>query len=108
MLVESVVREVKKVLGGTAKVHVFGISMSALRRVYSIISSYDTSAWVYWAKVDGAVLIWSRKRKAFVHLQARSGYRYPTEVLMEINLRNLIEMHTELCQTILQSLFHSK
>jgi hypothetical protein len=95
--VESVVGEVRRALGGYARVHVFGISMDSLRRVYSLIDSYDTSAWVYWAKVDGAALVWSTRRKAFIHLQARDGRRYPTEDLMEVNLRSVLEMHRDLC-----------
>jgi hypothetical protein len=96
-LVESVVREIRKALGSDVKMHVFGISMNSLRRVFNLINSYDTSAWVYWAKIDGAVLLWSPRRKAFIHLQARNGYRYPTEDLMEVNLRSILEMHRDLC-----------
>jgi hypothetical protein len=95
-LVEWVLSEVKKALDG-AKMHVFGISMNSLRRVFHLVDSYDTSAWVYWAKKDGAVLIWSRRRKAFIHLQARDGRRYNTEDLLETNLKQIIEMHKNLC-----------
>jgi hypothetical protein len=95
-VVEKVLSAVRKVLGN-AKMHVFGISMSALRRVYPLIDSYDTSAWVYWAKKDGAVLVWSRRRGAFIHLQARDGKRCATEDLMEVNLRQVLEMHRDLC-----------
>jgi hypothetical protein len=96
-LVESVVREIRRALGNDAKIHVFGISMNSLRRVFNLINSYDTSAWVYWAKRDGAVLLWSPRRKAFIHLQARNGRRYSTEDLMEVNLRSILEMHRDLC-----------
>jgi hypothetical protein len=95
-LVEKILSAVKKALGN-AKMHVFGISMNSLRRVFHLVDSYDTSAWVYWAKVDGAVLVWSRRRKAFIHLQSRDGKRYPTEDLMEVNLRQVLEMHEDLC-----------
>jgi hypothetical protein len=95
-MVEKVLSAVRRALG-EAKMHVFGISMNALRRVYPLINSYDTSAWVYWAKADGAVLVWSRRRGAFIHLQARDGKRYNTEDLMEVNLRQLLEMHRDLC-----------
>jgi len=95
-LVESIVSEVKRALGG-AKIHVFGISMNSLRRVFRAVDSYDTSAWVYWAKKDGAALVWSRRRGAFIHLQARDGKRYSTEDLLEANLRQIIEMHKDLC-----------
>jgi hypothetical protein len=95
-LVEGVVSAVRGALGG-AKIHVFGIAVNALRRVFRLVDSYDTSAWVYWAKKDGAVLVWSRRRGAFIHLQARDGKRYSTEDLLEVNLRQLLEMHGDLC-----------
>jgi hypothetical protein len=94
--VERVLSAVKKALSD-AKMHVFGISLNALRRVFPLIDSYDTSAWVYWAKKDGAVLVWSRRRRAFVHLQARDGRRCATEDLMEVNLRQILNMHEDLC-----------
>jgi len=97
--VESVIRELRGALGDRVKLHVFGISMNSLRRVYDLIGSYDTSAWIYWAKVDGAVLIWNNRRKTFIHLQTRTGYKYPTEDLMELNLKSVIEMHKDLCST---------
>jgi len=94
-LVEEVVREVRGALR-TNKVHVFGIGLNALKRVYSLVDSYDTSAWVYWAKMDGAILVWSSRRRSFIHVQARDGKRYSTEDLMEVNLKNLLEMHEDL------------
>lgn len=96
-LVRSVVSEVKKALGDAA-IHVFGVSMNSLRKIYNLIDSYDTSAWVYWAKMDGAALVWSGRRKAFIHLQARDGRRYSTEDLMEINMNSIIRMHWDLCK----------
>lgn len=86
----------RKALGG-AEMRVFGISMNALRRVYPLIGSYDTSAWVCWAKADGAVLVWSRRRGVFIHLQARDGKRYNTEDLLEADMRQVLEMHKDLC-----------
>jgi hypothetical protein len=97
-LVEGVVRNVRRALGDGVRIHVFGISMDTLRRVYSMIDSYDTSAWVYWAKMDGAVLVWSSRRRAFIHLQPREGHRYGTEDLMEVNLKSILEMHSDLCR----------
>jgi len=94
--VERVLSAVRRALGD-AKMHVFGISLNALRRVFPLIDSYDTSAWVYWAKKDGAVLVWSRRRRAFIHLQARDGRRYATEDLLEVNLRQILNMHGDLC-----------
>jgi hypothetical protein len=96
-MAERVLSAVRRALGDS-DIHVFGISMNALRRVYPLISSYDTSAWIYWAKADGAVLVWSRRRGAFIHLQARDGKRYATEDLMEVNLRQVLEMHRDLCE----------
>jgi hypothetical protein len=98
-MVEKVLSAVRKALGN-AKIHVFGISMNALRRVFALIDSYDTSAWVYWAKVDGAVFVWSRRRGAFIHLQARDGKRYNTEDLMEVNLKQVLEMRRDLCRRL--------
>jgi hypothetical protein len=98
-LVERVVSAVRGALGG-AGIHAFGIAVNALRRVFHAIDSYDTSAWVYWAKKDGAVLVWSRRRGAFIHLQARDGKRYSTEDLLEANLRQLLEMHGDLCARV--------
>jgi queuine/archaeosine tRNA-ribosyltransferase len=95
--VEEVLAAVRRALGSGVGIHVFGISMNALRRVFGIIDSYDSSAWVYWAKKDGAVLVWSRRRGAFIHLQVRDGKRYATEDLMEVNLRQMAEMHRNLC-----------
>jgi hypothetical protein len=97
-LVGRVVREVKRALGNDAKIHVFGVSMNSLRKVFNLISSYDTSAWVYWAKVNGAVLVWSSRRRAFIHLQSRDGKRYKTEDLLEVNLKSTLEMHRDLCK----------
>jgi len=97
--VERVLSAVRRALGN-AKIHVFGISMNALRRVFHLIDSYDTAAWVYWAKKDGAVLVWSRRRGAFIHLQTRDGKRYATEDLMEVNLTQLLEMHQDLCKKV--------
>ena len=95
-LVENVLKELRKVLGD-AKIHVFGIRLDHLRRVYTYIDSFDTSAWVYWAITGGAVIVWSPTRKAFIHLQARDGRKYSTETLMEINLLQVLEMHKWLC-----------
>jgi tRNA-guanine family transglycosylase len=96
-LVESVVKEVRRALGNNIRIHVFGVSMNSLRRIYNLIDSYDTSAWVYWAKVDGAVLVWSHRRRSFIHLQTRNGRKYKTEDLMEVNLKSVLEMHEDLC-----------
>jgi len=92
-LTKVVLREVRKALGKDAVVHVFGMNLRHLRKTYALIDSYDTSAWVYWAKKDGAVLVWDFVEESFVHLQARDGRRYPTERLMRVNLLQLLAMH---------------
>jgi len=78
-----------------ARLHVFGISMNSLRRVFHIINSYDTSVWIYWAKMDGNVYIWSPRRNAFMRFKARR--RYDTKDLMEVNMLEIITMHKDLC-----------
>jgi len=97
-LTEAVLAEVRRALGSGASIHVFGIDLGHMRRVYGLVDSYDTSAWVYWAKADGAVLVWSPRRGAFVHLQARDGKRYDTETLLDLNLRQVLAMHEWLCR----------
>jgi len=95
-LVKSIVEAVRKELGTEIKLHVFGISLNALRQVIHLIDSYDTAAWVYWAKMDGAVLVWDPTNKRFVHLQVRHNYEYPTITLMQLNLMQLVLMHLTL------------
>jgi len=92
-LTKAVLREIRKALGDDVTVHVFGLSLDQLRAVYDLVDSYDTSAWVYWAKKDGAVLVWDPVAESFVHLQARDGRRYPTERLLRVNLLQLLAMH---------------
>ena len=77
------------------KLHVFGISMNSLRRTYYLIDSYDTSVWIYWAKMDGNVYIWSPRRNAFMRFKSRR--RYGTKDLMEANMLEIITMHKDLC-----------
>ena len=96
----GVVEAVRKALGPEAGIHVFGVNLSHLKRVYTMINSYDTAAWVYWAKMDGAALVWSPRRKSFIHLQARDGRRYDTETLLDLNLRQIISMHMWLCNSM--------
>jgi len=92
-LTKAVLREVRRALGKDVVIHVFGMNLRHLRRTYMLIDSYDTSAWVYWAKKDGAVLVWDSVEESFVHLQARDGKRYPTKRLMRVNLLQLLAMH---------------
>jgi len=92
-LTKAVLREVRRALGEGTVIHVFGLSLNQLRKVYNLVDSYDTSTWVYWAKKDGAVLVWDPAAESFVHLQARDGKRYQTERLLRINLLQLLAMH---------------
>jgi len=92
-LTRAVLKEVRRALGDDVIIHVFGLSLDQLRAVYDLVDSYDTSAWVYWAKKDGAVLVWDPVEESFVHLQARDGRRYPTERLLRVNLLQLLAMH---------------
>jgi hypothetical protein len=82
------------------RLHVFGISMNSLRRVYHLINSYDTSVWVYHAKMDGRVYIWSGKRNAFMRFKVAYPRQYGTAHLMEANLRQILTMHEDLCTLI--------
>jgi len=92
--VHKILSAVRKALPDV-KLHVFGISMNSLRRTYYLIDSYDTSVWIYWAKMDGNVYIWSPRRNAFMRFKARR--RYDTKDLMEVNMLEIITMHKDLC-----------
>ena len=82
-----------------ARLHVFGISMNSLRRVFNLINSYDTSVWVYHAKVNGRVLIWDPTNKSFMRFKA--DRRYDTKRLMHANLLEILRMHQDLCETLI-------
>jgi len=83
-----------------SRLHVFGISMNSLKRVFHIINSYDTSVWVYHAKMDGRVYIWSGRRNAFMRFKVGYVHAYGTADLMEANLRQILTMHEDLCVLI--------
>ncbi len=85
-----------------ARLHVFGISMNSLRRVYHIINSYDTSVWVYHAKMDGRVYVWDPADKAFMRLKVGYWHAYGTEKLMRANLMQILTMHEDLCRGLTQ------
>mgnify|MGYP000436245831 CR=1 FL=1 len=91
-LIYSVLTELRNVLGSSKKLHVFGLSLNALRDVYRVIDSFDTAVWIYWAKKDGAVLAWDPVELSFVHLQARDGKRYDTKRLLRINAIQIYSM----------------
>jgi hypothetical protein len=81
-----------------ARLHVFGISMNSLKRVFHIINSYDTSVWVYHAKMDGRVYVWDPGDKAFMRLKVGYVHAYGTAKLMRANLTQVLNMHEDLCR----------
>jgi len=85
------------------RIHVFGISMNSLKRVFHLINSYDTSVWVYHAKMDGRVYIWSHRRGAFMRLKVGYVHAYGTADLMEANLRQVLTMHEDLCNKLINN-----
>lgn len=94
-LVDSVLKAVRHSLKSRC-IHVFGLALDSLREVYRYIDSFDTSAWIYWAKKDGAVLLWDSLKHRFIHLQARDGKRYDTLSLMRANIESLMSMVRDL------------
>ena len=56
ILVKSVVKAMAERLP-KKKMHVFGLALDALRETYSYIYSFDTSTWIYWAKMDSTTLL---------------------------------------------------
>jgi len=81
-----------------ARLHVFGISMNSLKRVFHIINSYDTSVWIYHAKMDGRVYVWDPGDKAFMRLKVAYWHQYGTAKLMRANLTQVLNMHEDLCR----------
>ena len=80
-----------------SRLHVFGISMNSLKRVFHLINSYDTSVWVYHAKMDGRVYVWDPGDKAFMRLKVAYWHSYGTTKLMRANLTQILTMHEDLC-----------
>jgi queuine/archaeosine tRNA-ribosyltransferase len=95
-LVHKVLSAVRQAMPN-ARIHVFGISMNSLKRVYHMINSYDTSVWVYHAKMDGRVYVWDPADKAFMRLKVGYVHAYGTEKLMRANLTQILTMHEDLC-----------
>ena len=94
-LVRRILTTIRKNMPRGVELHVFGISMNSLKGVYHIINSYDTSVWVYHAKVNGRVLIWDPVRKSFMRFKA--DRRYDTKRLLHANLLEILKMHQDLC-----------
>jgi len=72
-------------------------------RDFHIINSYDTSVWVYHAKMDGRVYIWSGRRSAFMRFKVAYPRQYGTVYLMEANLKRMLIMHEDLCTRLAQA-----
>jgi len=100
VLVHKVLSAVRQAMPGV-KLHVFGISMNSLKRVFHIINSYDTSVWIYHAKVNGRVLIWDPVKKSFMRFKA--DRRYDTKRLLHANLLEILKMHQDLCENLIGS-----
>jgi len=96
-LVHKVLSAIRRAMPD-AKLHVFGISMNSLKRVFHIINSYDTSVWVYHAKMDGRVYVWDPGDKAFMRLKVGYVHAYGTEKLMRANMLQILAMHEDLCR----------
>lgn len=105
-LAKSVLEALRGELCGE-RLHVFGLSLTALKKVYRLIDSFDTAAWVYWAKVDGARLDWDPVKGRFIHLQARDGKRYDTLTLMVLNAKALLEAVNSLSHSCTESPFRT-
>jgi len=99
-LVHKVLSAVRRAMPD-ARLHVFGISMNSLRRVFHMINSYDTSVWIYHAKVNGRVLIWDPVRKSFMRFKA--DRRYDTKRLLHANLLEILKMHQDLCSDLINN-----
>jgi len=101
-LVHKILSAVRRAMPGV-KLHVFGISMNSLKRVFHIINSYDTSVWIYHAKMDGRVYVWDPADKAFTRLKVAYWHSYGTTKLMRANLTQILTMHEDLCRGLTQA-----
>ena len=94
----QVLSELRKALPEGESIHVFGPALNVVKKVYMLIDSFDTSAWVYWAKMDGAFFAWDPLRRRFVEAQPRAGMRYDTLSLMAMNARAVLDMARDLAE----------
>jgi len=101
-LVHKVLSAIRQAMPNV-RLHVFGISMNSLKRVYHIINSYDTSVWVYHAKMDGRVYVWDPGDKAFMRLKVGYVHAYGTEKLMRANMLQILAMHEDLCNKLINN-----
>ncbi len=100
-LVHEILSVVRKALPDV-RLHVFGISMNSLKRVFHIINSYDTSVWIYHVKMDGRVYVWDPADKAFMRLKVAYWHAYGSTKLMRANLMQILTMHEDLCRGLTQ------
>jgi len=96
LLVHEILSAVRRAMPDS-RLHVFGISMNSLKRVFHIINSYDTSVWIYHVKMDGRVYVWDPADKAFMRLKVGYVHAYGTEKLMRANMLQILAMHEGLC-----------
>jgi hypothetical protein len=96
-LVHKILSAIRRAMSNV-RLHVFGISMNSLKRVFHIINSYDTSVWIYHAKMDGRVYVWDPGDKAFMRLKVGYVHAYGTEKLMRANMLQILAMHEDLCR----------
>ena len=101
-LVHEILSAVREAMPNV-RLHVFGISMNSLKRVYHIINSYDTSVWIYHAKMDGRVYVWDPGDKAFMRLKVGYVHAYGTEKLMRANMLQILAMHEDLCNKLINN-----
>ncbi|MEM4964524.1 MAG: hypothetical protein QXT13_10310 [Pyrobaculum sp.] len=92
-LARRIVETVRRALPGV-KLHVFGVDLNVLKRIYCLVDSYDTSAWVFWAKRYGTVRVWDPFEESFVKL--KPYVRYPTKRLFRLNFYELLKFHEHL------------
>jgi len=101
-LVHKVLSAVRQAMPGV-KLHVFGISMNSLKRVFHIINSYDTSVWIYHVKMEGRVYVWDPADRAFMRLKVAYWHQYGSTKLMRANLMQILTMHEDLCRGLTQA-----
>jgi hypothetical protein len=101
-LVHKILSSIREAMPNV-RLHVFGISMNSLKRVFPMINSYDTSVWIYHAKMDGRVYVWDPADRAFMRLKVGYVHAYGTEKLMRANLTQVLNMHEDLCTRLINN-----
>jgi Ribbon-helix-helix protein, copG family. len=88
---------------GDVKLHMFGLKLGVVRKLFNMVDSFDTSIWIYFAK-KGELRVWSSRRKKFIPLVPAKRRSLPTEDLFEILAMSMIHMHRDLCMNARRSL----